>query len=76
MYLTIDQVLMVRDASKIKASDPVVYGHVHPVTGERVFSTDANSTPYGRLYFDSRDTPCIVPDEWNQDDAMLAKDWR
>lgn len=80
MYLTFDQVILVADKRKLTPNDVYVYEREH--RGQRILTTDNLARPgepeprlYGSLYFDTNDTPCVVPDEWTWDDAHLAKDF-
>jgi hypothetical protein len=79
MYLTLDQVVLVADKSRIRPGDPIIYER--GLRGKRIFTTDAEpaapvtgAARYGRLYFDVGERPCIVPGRWDWNDAGLAKD--
>ena len=78
MYVTLDQVILVKDKTKTRDGDPVVF--VRELRGRAVLTTDGGASKhagpavkYGVLYFDTRDRMCIVPDVWSEDDARLAK---
>ena len=85
MYLTFDQVILVKDKGKVQPDDPIVYVRQHPNMG-RVLTTDnteirrefgwGDPFEYGQIYTDTSDNLCVVPHVWDEEDAMLAKDWR
>jgi hypothetical protein len=83
MYLKLEEVILVSDKSRLKPEDPVVYKH--NLRGERILTLDpgpceatTDAMRYGRLYFDVKDNPCVVPDTQEQFevDYMCARDWR
>ena len=78
MYLTFDQVILVRDQRKVRQDDPIVYER--ELHGQRVLTMDGGPSrhagparQYGRIYTDSADRLCVVPDQWSDDDAAIAK---
>jgi len=82
MYLTFDQVILVRDKHKLRLDDPVIYER--ELRGERILTPDGSTSqyaseakPYGHYYIDKtyQENICVIPDEWNEDDAWLAKTW-
>lgn len=80
MYFTFDQVLIVSDKQP-QSTDTVIYER--ELGSQRILTPDGGTSKYassakryGVLYFDTNDTPCIIPDSFNMDDAMIAKDWR
>lgn len=80
MYLTLDQVILISDKQPLP-SDTIVYERqlgsqriLTPDGGQSKYASEARR--YGVLYFDANDTPCIIPDAFSMDDAMIAKDWR
>lgn len=87
MYLKFEEVLMVHPDKRQKLfreEDPVVYVrdmHAGPNIGERVLTTDpkpardvGDAVPYGRIYYSAAGHPCVIPDEYDEHDANLAKD--
>ena len=79
MYLKLQEVTLVGDKRKARNGDRVVYKRAYGP--DTIFTTDASPSKYstepqryGVLYFDGRDRPCIVPDAWNEDDALRAKE--
>lgn len=83
MYLKFEEVALISDKSKLSPHDPVIYERI--LRGERILTLDDNpipqateAAPYGRLYFDVHDNPCIVPETQEQFEAdrMSAKTWR
>lgn len=79
MYVTLNQVILVR-ARYQRPSDPVVYER--QLRGERILTLDlspskyaTDARPYGRLYEDGQGNLCIVPDQWSDEDAWLAKNF-
>lgn len=78
MYLTFDQIILVRDKTKARADDPTVYER--ELRGQRILTTDGGpsqhagaATRYGVVYVDSADRICVVPDQWSEEDAQRAK---
>jgi hypothetical protein len=80
MYLKFDEITLVGDKSKIHHDDPVVYER--EMCGERVLTLDTEpckyagrARTYGRIYYDSADRPCVVPDRRGdfEADMMLAR---
>lgn len=79
MYLYLDEVTLIASQSKVRSDDPVVYEREY--RGERILTIDDKPSKYtddarryGVLYFDARDQPCVVPDAWSEDDAILARE--
>lgn len=80
MYLTLDQVLLVSDKQP-QEGDTVVYerqlGSQRILTPDDAPSRHASEPKrYGVLYYDANETPCVIPDVFSMDDAMVAKSWR
>ncbi len=80
MYLTFNQVILVSDKQPLD-TDTVVYER--QLGNQRILTPDGDASKfvteakcYGVLYFDANDTPCVIPDAFSMDDAMIAKDWR
>jgi len=78
MYLNLGEVVLVRNKAKRGNGDPTIYER--DWNGNRVFTTDDGPSthvgpakPYGTLYFDANDLPCIIPDTWDEADASLAR---
>lgn len=87
MYLTLSQVTLIADQSKSRPDDAICYVRtaqrrlLSAAPGERILTVDDTVTEatgpaerYGRLYYDARDEPCVVPDVWSEDDAALARE--
>ena len=77
MYLHFDEVALIGDRPP-QQDDPVVY--VRTLHGDRILTADPLDSRYatiarryGHIYWDARDLPCVIPDDWNDDDALLAK---
>lgn len=89
MYLTINEATLVQDQRKRMPEDQVIFtaqwflhgqGHTQvfhfwnePVPS-KFRSSMSEPTRYGTCYEDARGTLCIIPDVWNDEDAMRAKD--
>lgn len=79
MYTLLSEVILVR-AKYQRPTDPVIYER--ELRGESILTLDAapsqyatEARPYGRLYEDSQGRLCVVPNQWSDDDAMLAKNF-
>lgn len=82
MYLTFDQVILLKEKRTPQANDPLVYVRQHPNLG-RVLTTDntevrrelgwGDAFEYGHIYEDAAGSLCVVPHVWDEDDAMLAR---
>ena len=77
MYMKLSEANLTQSKRNRRDGDPVVYRRT--LCGEVVFALDNNpaklSDPgerYGTLY-EAHDELWIVPDEWNDDDAMQAR---
>ena len=82
MYLTFDQIILVADKFKLNKTDPVIYER--ELNGNRILTLDSDTSkyasaakPYGRIYYDAQDRPCVVPDTQEQfnADCMCAKEF-
>lgn len=79
MYLYLHEVTLVADKAKVRPDDIPVFEREY--RGERILTIDDKPSKYtddarryGVLYFDARDQPCVVPDAWSEDDALLARE--
>ena len=82
MYLTFDQVVLVQDKKKARPDDPVMYER--ELRGQRILTPDGGPSKYaseakryGVYYIDKThdENICVVPDTWDENDALLAKTW-
>ncbi len=84
MYLTFGQVLLVSDKKPLE-SDHAVY--VKETSNGRILipAFVLENPPalkgetlqrYGVIYYDANETPCVIPDVWSDEDAVIAKGWR
>ena len=86
MYLTLNQVILVSNQAKRQPEDAVVYFRDSAQSGKLLFPdfgltqddiAKHELTRYGTIYTDKthQENWCVVPDVWNEDDAMCAKMW-
>ncbi len=71
--------ILVANKDKVDECDPVIYvleyGHARILTLDPIYHPHVGeAVRYGQLYYDSRENPCVVPDEWTWDDAHKCKD--
>ena len=79
MYARISEVTLVQSKTRVQADDPIMYERQYQ--GARILTTDNKSSRfvgpakrYGVMYIDARDRICVVPDVWNPDEAMIARE--
>lgn len=79
MYLHLHEVVLVHpERARLDGAEPMVYERAW--RGERILTLDTTGERYapvlrryGRLYTDTSDQLCVVPDQWSPVDADQAR---
>lgn len=80
MYIRLEEVILIHP-SKYRPKDGDSVAYRRELRGDTVFTitnepSKHDSKPverYGLLYLDTADRICIVPDKWDENDAMCAR---
>lgn len=77
MYLLLGEMTLIKNKAKAQPNDPVIYERA--MNDMRIFTLDSSpcecasqARPYGTIYYDTNNKPCVVPNSWNEEDAAIA----